>query len=330
MAGLCICLPDSPIRGGQRHDFEPGMAVQQLDGHISGQVRAIRAALVESLAYLEASLDFPEDEIPPLDVASALAQARQQLETLLVQAGQGLVYRQGVRTAIVGRPNVGKSSLLNALLRTERAIVTPVPGTTRDTVEDTLNLRGIPLCLVDTAGITASTDPVETLGIERSRQALQQADLVLLVLDGSEPLQPDDHALAATLGNHTTIVTVNKADLPVVADAKSILAGARHVHVSALTRAGLPELEDAIVDCVFSGQVQTPDAPLVSNPRHCQALRRALGCVVSAQDAWQARSEAELVAVELSAALSSLGDITGESAGEDVLEAIFSNFCIGK
>ena len=308
------------------------VAVQQLDGRISGQVRAIRSALVGSLAHLEACLDFPEDEIPPLDVSSALAEARQQLETLLAQAGRGQVYRQGVRTAIVGRPNVGKSSLLNALLRTDRAIVTPIPGTTRDTVEETLNLRGIPLCLVDTAGITASTDPIEALGIERSRQALQQADLVLLVLDGSEPLQREDCELAGSLGHdgHTAIVAVNKADLPPVADANSVLPEAKHVRVSALTGAGMPELEDAIVDCIFSGQVQTPDVPLVSNPRHCQALRRALACVVSAQDAWQERSEPELVSVELSAAVSVLGEITGESAGEDVLEAIFTNFCIGK
>jgi tRNA modification GTPase len=306
------------------------MAVRQLNGHISGQVRAIRSALVGSLAHLDACLDFPEDEIPPLDVSSALAKAREQLEALLAQAGRGQVYRQGVRTAIVGRPNVGKSSLLNALLRTDRAIVTPIPGTTRDTVEETLNLRGIPLCLVDTAGITASTDPIETLGIERSRQALQQADLTLMVLDGSEPLRPEDHQLTGMLGNHTAIVAVNKADLPAVADANGVLPEAKHVRISALTGAGLPELEDAIVDCIFSGQVQTPDVPLVSNPRHCQALRLALTCVVSAQDAWQERSEPELVAVELSAAANALGEITGESAGEGVLEAIFASFCIGK
>ncbi len=306
------------------------VALEQLDGRISAQVRAIRSTLVALLAHLEASLDFPEDEIPSLDVSTALTQAHTRLAALLSQAGQGQIYRQGVRTAIVGRPNVGKSSLLNALLGRDRAIVSPTPGTTRDTVEESLNLRGVPLCLVDTAGIKASADPIEVLGIQRSHQALTQADLVLLVLDGSEALQQEDLEIAGLLGNHTVIVTVNKMDLPRVADADSVLPNARHIQTCALTGAGLPDLENAIVECVFSGQVQTSDAPLVSNPRHCQALRRALDSVTLAQNAWQERSEPELVVVELRAAANALGEITGESAGEDVLEAIFSSFCIGK
>jgi tRNA modification GTPase len=306
------------------------VAIEQLDGRVSGQVQQIRGRLLEALAHLEASLDFPEDEIPALDVAALLSEARVTIETLLAQADWGLVYRQGVRTAIVGRPNVGKSSLLNALLRTSRAIVTPIPGTTRDTLEETLNLRGIPICLVDTAGITESDDLIEKLGIQRSRQALQRADLILLVLDGSEPLQAQDWAIADAARNRSVIVVVNKLDLPAAAETDAILSDARHVHLSALTGEKLHLLEDAIVETVFSGQVQTSDVPVISNPRHSQILRRALLHVTAAKSSCKALGNADLVAVDLTSAVAALGEITGETVGEDVLETIFRNFCVGK
>ncbi len=307
------------------------VAMQQLGGGVSSEVGKIRTELLQALAYVEASLDFPEDEIPPLDLASVLADAHEQVAGLLARADEGMVYRQGVRTAIVGRPNVGKSSLLNALLRTSRAIVTPIPGTTRDTLEETLNLRGIPLCLVDTAGITDSTDLIERLGIERSRQALQRADLVVLVLDGSEPLRPEDLQIADLVRNQTVIVVVNKVDLSTVADDGRILPQARHVRLSALTGEGLDLLEDAIVETIFSGQVQTSDLPVVSNPRHSETLCRALGHVAAAQASCESQvGLADLLAVDLAAAVGALGEITGETVGEDLLEVIFSEFCIGK
>jgi len=307
------------------------VAVEQLDGGVSEKARHIRSALVQALASVEASLDFPDDEIPPVDLPAVCEGAEQEINALLARSSEGMVYRQGVRTAIVGRPNVGKSSLLNALLRTSRAIVAPVPGTTRDTLEETLNLRGIPLCLVDTAGITESMDLVEKLGIERSREALQRADLVLMVLDGSERLRKEDAQIASLLSNRTTIVVVNKIDLRAAADDGRILSQARRVRVSALTGEGLDLLEDAIVETVFSGQVETSRLPLVSNPRHCDILRRALSQVVAATESHRARADAaDLVAVDLAAAISALGEITGETVSEDVLAAIFSNFCVGK
>jgi len=306
------------------------VAMQQLDGCISDQVREIRSMLVDALAYLEASIDFPEDEIPSLDVASILKRAEGQMAALLAQAGQGIVYRQGVRTAIVGRPNVGKSSLLNALLRTDRAIVTAIPGTTRDTLEETLNVRGVPLCLIDTAGITESADLIERLGVERSQQALKQADLVLVVIDGSEPVQAEDLRIADLVGNRDAIVVVNKLDLPAVVDGSGILPNAIHVHVSALTGKGLGLLKDAIVDAVLSGQVEASHVPSISNPRHCAILQRALEDVAAARSESLARREADLMAIDLTAAVCALGEITGETVSEDVLDAIFSNFCIGK
>jgi tRNA modification GTPase len=291
----------------------------------------VRRNLVEALAYLEASIDFPEDEIPPRDVAYDIAEAKKRLEELLANAERGLIYRQGVRTAIVGKPNVGKSSLLNALLRTSRAIVTPIPGTTRDTLEETLNLSGIPLVLVDTAGIVAETnDVIERLSIERSRMALSQADLALLVVDGSQPLDYADREIATLVGDKTAILVINKSDLPQVVNVSNLLPQAPRVKISALTGEGLKELEDTIVGVIFSGKVFVSDEPLVSNPRHKDILRRALEGVLSAQQSYEKQMPADFIAIDLTTAISALGEITGETVTEDLLETIFNNFCVGK
>jgi tRNA modification GTPase len=258
---------------------------------------------------------------------------------MLADADRGIIYRQGIRTAIVGCPNVGKSSLLNRLLRTSRAIVTEIPGTTRDTLEETLNLQGVPVVLVDTAGIAQKTeDPIERLGIERSRTALAQADLALLVVDASQSVAAADRAIAALVKDKAAIVVLNKIDL-LEADALSdadmlpganVLLDAPTVPVSALTGQGLGELEEAIVAAVFSGQVEPARAPLVTSPRHKEALNRALDHLVDAHSAYQAGQLADLVAIDLTAAIRALGEITGQAASEDLVETIFGKFCIGK
>jgi len=306
------------------------VAMGQLGGGLSREVREVRSKLVETLAYLEASIDFPEDEIPNHDPTANLSTAIEHLERLLAQADQGIIYRQGVRTAIVGRPNVGKSSLLNALLRTSRAIVTPIPGTTRDTLEETINLHGIPLCLIDTAGIRKGRDPIEQLGVERSRRALERADLVLMMVDGSEPLAPEDEEIASLLGEKPALLVINKIDLPEVCDTSMLLPEVRRVRISALTGEGLPLLEEAIADLIFGGQVVTSDLPLVSSPRHQEILNRALAHLCDALHAHENGMPADFVTIDLTAAINALGEITGETASDDLLEAIFSNFCIGK
>lgn len=314
------------------------IALGQLDGRMSEPVRRTRGALLLCLAGLEAALDSPDEDVAAssqggtdsLDLTDVLRQAAQQLNDLLSRADQGMVYRQGVRAVIVGRPNVGKSSLLNALLHYDRAIVTPVPGTTRDTVEETLNLDGVPFCLVDTAGITESQNPVEQLGIGRSRSALEAADLVLFVLDGSEPLRAEDHALAKELRNRPVLVVVNKADLLQRADSASILPGETHVRVSALRGEGLVDLEQAMTRCVLAGQVLVSDLPVVSNPRHKEALSWALARVSDAADGVSNGAPADLLASDLRQAVAALGEITGESVNEDLLSTIFGSFCIGK
>ena len=307
------------------------VAVDQLGGHLSARIREVRAELVDVLAHLEAAIDFAEDEIPEREIAPDLERAAQALDGLLAQADAGLIYRQGIRTAIVGRPNVGKSSLLNALLRTSRAIVTPIPGTTRDTLEETVNIQGIPLVLVDTAGIaTDSQDVIERLGIKRSRAALERADLALLVIDGSEPLQEADLQIAGLVANKTTIVVVNKSDLPQMVELSSLLPQALRVATSALTGDGLGQLEEVIAETIFAGKVLAADEPAVSNPRHKAALQRAVGHVQAAMRSHQADLPADFVSIDLTAAISALGEITGQTVTEDLLESIFSQFCVGK
>jgi tRNA modification GTPase len=305
------------------------VAVGQLGGALSREIGALRARLVPALAHLEASIDFPEDEIPPHAVAPAIREGCEQIERLLGEANRGMLYRHGVHTAIIGKPNVGKSSLLNALLRTSRAIVTSIPGTTRDTLEETVNLQGIPLVLVDTAGIASSDDLIERLGIERSRQALEQADLVLMLVDGSQACTAEDEQIATLVGDKTALVVVNKADLPQAGEC-TLLPNRRRVRVSALTGQGLPELEQSLAELILGGEVTTSSIPLVSNSRHEHALKRALEHLRDAQRTHESQMPADFVAIDLRAAVDALGEITGETASEDLLEVIFGNFCIGK
>ncbi len=305
------------------------VAVNQLGGRLSGVVQELRRALLETLAYLEASIDFGED-VPEQDIGPELDALGERLDWLLGEADRGMIYRQGVRTAIVGRPNVGKSSILNRLLRAERAIVTPVPGTTRDTLEEMLNIQGVPLVLTDTAGIAESLDLVEQLGIERSRRSIAQADLALVVFDGSVPPGPEDAEVAALVADRPAVVAVNKSELGSTHDYAGLLPAAPHIVVSALTGEGLPELEQCLVETVFAGQVGATEEPVASNPRHRDALRRALAHVQDAGRAIEAGVPDDLVAIDVAGAVDALGAITGESATEDLLETIIGRFCIGK
>jgi len=310
------------------------VANEQLSGTLSTQVAEVRRALLHTLAFLEASIDFVEDEIPPQDVVGPLNEIVIHLQKLLQSADHGLIYRQGVRVAIVGRPNVGKSSLLNALLRGNRAIVTSIPGTTRDTLEETVNMGGIPLVLVDTAGIRAEvTDEVERIGVDRSRAALTRADVALMVIDGSSSLETSDLEIAAQVSHKPALLLVNKDDLPSRLTSKelaNILPGVPRLTISALTTAGIDRLEDALVDLILGGRVSVADTPLVSNPRHKALLQQAKEHAQAAIEAQEAGLSADLVSIDVRAATEALGEITGETVTEDLLETIFSNFCIGK
>jgi tRNA modification GTPase len=320
-------------------------AVDQLGGRLSTRVRDFRARLLRVLAHLEAEIDFPEDDVPPSDVTPLLLPLLDEIRALSAEAESGMLIRQGVRTALIGRPNAGKSSLLNALLRVDRAIVTPIPGTTRDTLEETASLGGVPFVLVDTAGITETADLVEQLGIERSRAAAERADLVLLVIDAAQPLTPvDRNALHSVLDargpaasandlRDRLLVVLNKSDLPAQVtgdEVAGLLPNVPLVHASAATHGGVAELENAMVARVLGGRSASSDVPLVTNVRHRDALLQATDHLTGAVNAARAGTPAAFVAVDIHAALDALGTITGETVGEDLLDVIFREFCIGK
>jgi tRNA modification GTPase len=320
------------------------LALRQLQGELSAEVGAARGHAMDAMVRIEASIDFPEEEVPPpdpADLAGLIADARQIIERLLAGADRGRVLREGLRAALVGRPNVGKSSLLNALLRTERAIVTPVAGTTRDTVEEKALIGGLAVQLVDTAGLTPSDDPVERIGVERSRAAARSADLLLLVLDGAEPLTALDETVATELhelteseseGARPAILVLNKADLPCQLSeetARALWPGAPLVATSTLTDDGLATLEEQIATLALGGTTQAGDT-LVSSARHKDALRRGLENIQAAEATLADGLPLDFVAIDLRAALEALGEITGETATADLLDRIFAEFCIGK
>ncbi|GAC1548016.1 MAG: tRNA uridine-5-carboxymethylaminomethyl(34) synthesis GTPase MnmE [Herpetosiphon sp.] len=309
------------------------LALQQLGGRLSEQIRALRQELIGPLAYLTAMIDFPEDHVPEEAVIRPLQETLVRAGELLRHADQGIIYRYGARAVLVGRPNAGKSSLLNAVLRVERAIVTPIAGTTRDTLEETANLDGVPVVLIDTAGITTSEDPVERLGVERSRRALATADIALLVLDQGEPLTEEDQAIARLTHGTPTVVVINKADLPPLLDPEAVLAehpGVRGiVYTSAQRGTGLDALGSLVAQMLVGPGVE-PGATLITNPRHRDALARAVEGIGSAVRGLEQGQSFDLVAIDLTEAVQALGAITGETVDDDVLTEIFSRFCIGK
>ena len=304
------------------------VAMNGLQGGLSQRVREARTAILEVLAYLTARIDFPDDDVPVEEPLPPIRKAMTSLEELIGSADAGIVYRHGVRVAIVGRPNVGKSSLLNRLLEQDRAIVTPIAGTTRDTVEEVANIKGIPFVLVDTAGLTETSDPVEHLGIERSLKALAGADLAIVALDSSETLTGQDMELMDRVVGMRTITVANKSDLPWVADVSSMPAGT--VRASMVTGYGLGTLKDRMVEVALNGRRVGSGEALVSNARHKVALESAAGHLRLAEKALVEGLADDFVTIDLTAALNCLGEITGETVTEDLLHTIFARFCIGK
>ncbi|MFA5367363.1 MAG: tRNA uridine-5-carboxymethylaminomethyl(34) synthesis GTPase MnmE [Dehalococcoidia bacterium] len=304
------------------------VAVGGLEGSLSRAVKEVRAEIMKVLAYLTARIDFPEDEIEEQDIVPILREARGKLREIAEGADQGMIYRQGVRTAIVGRRNAGKSSLLNRLLKQERAIVSPVPGTTRDTIEEIANIRGVPFVMIDTAGMDKRQGRVESMGIERSREAVAKADFILLVIDSSTPLRSTDKEIVAMLEGKPVLVAANKSDLKQRAHLDDIPFD--KVHVSALTGDGIDRLEDKMFDFVFGGKTLSSDAILVSNPRHKACIEQAIRHIDQALHGIDTQIPDDFVTIDLTSALNTLGEITGETVTDELLETIFSNFCIGK
>ena len=307
------------------------MALAGLQGKLGGSIRALRQELLGLLAEIEARLDFEED-LPPLDVAAwqARLQAIQaQMQALLATAERGQLLRTGVKVAIVGRPNVGKSSLLNAWSGQDRAIVTDLPGTTRDVVESHLVVKGIPVQLLDTAGIRATEDPVERLGVERSQRLAQAADVLVLVIDAQAGWTAADAAIYESIRHRPLILVINKTDLAPPEGIPLPPEIAHRVPAVAAQGKGIPELEEALEQLVTQGRPQ-PNLEISLNQRQAAALQQAQASLEQVGQAIQAQLPLDFWSIDLRGALHALGQITGEEISESVLDQIFSRFCIGK
>jgi tRNA modification GTPase len=310
-------------------------AVAQLRGGLSAEIRTLHERLVGLLVEIEASIDFSEEGLeflPREALVVSVNEALAEIRRLLATADRGRIVREGASVVIVGRPNVGKSSLLNVLLRENRAIVTPVPGTTRDTIEEVADLGGIAVCLSDTAGVRHTNDPIEIEGIRRTRQAVEGADVILAVFDGSEPLADDDRVLLAELKGRPVIAVVNKMDLAQRLDVNAVsesLVGATIQRVSTLTRQGIDELTGEIVKRL-GGRVAAQEGAFVTRLRHIEALRHAEASLAHLEETVAARGPHECIALDLRGAVDALGEILGTVTTDNVLNEIFSKFCIGK
>ena len=314
------------------------LALSQLGGALSRELAGVRERLADAVAEVEARVDFAEDvggiEVPA-HVVAAIAEVEDELSRLLDGAAWARAVREGVRVPIVGRPNVGKSSLFNALVGEERSIVTALPGTTRDRVSEAIELDGVRVTLSDTAGLRESAGPVETIGIERARAALAASPLALWVVDGSAALHSEDRAIAGAFAGKPVLVAINKADRSAAFDADAVLgvlegAAPPTVRVSALTGAGIPALKGELSRLLGGGSNGTRLGAATGNPRHTEALGRGRASLGRARDAAQQGMPGEIVALELREALAAVGEVTGDAVGEDILARIFSRFCVGK
>ncbi len=309
-------------------------AASAAGGGLSRELKAMKNELADALARVEAAVDFPDEDLP--DLVDAALRARletlhAQMERLLDTARAGRLYREGACIAIAGRPNVGKSCLFNALLRDARAIVSAQPGTTRDRIEETITLGGIPARLVDTAGLRATSDEVERIGIDIARDAVKNADVVLFVLDGSQPWMPEDTDLARELDAMGCLVWValNKSDLAPATETPDWTRGfAGSTHLSALTGSGLPELESALAALLLGDAAPAATEHMLTRAHQRDSLRRAARAVENALAQFDASPE--FLSMDLREALAAVGEITGETTPDDLLERIFSAFCIGK
>ncbi len=317
-----------------RTELAARVAQDQLAGKLSKRIQRLRDDLMHTLAHIEAHIDFPDEDISP-DTRTTLTQrleaGLQFIEELLQTAREGQILRRGIRAAIIGRPNVGKSSLLNQLLGHDRAIVSPVAGTTRDTIEETANVRGIPVVFIDTAGLRNAGDAVEEQGIRRTHAALDRAELILHVLDASAPLTSEDIDLLRQLKERPHIVVLNKSDLPRALDlCDSLNDPSSVVELSCANGTGLETLKDAIQKRVWKG-VNTPENIEVTiNARHQEVLRRARESTRNTLQALRTDLPLELVAIDLRMAADAVGEVVGKTTTEDLLNSIFRQFCLGK
>jgi tRNA modification GTPase len=318
-------------------DRAMNVALGQMEGRLSKLVKNLRQEILETLAHVEVNIDYPEyedvEEMSHQMLNEKASLVQNEIKKLLQTSEQGKILREGLSTVIIGRPNVGKSSLLNSLVHENKAIVTDIPGTTRDVIEEYVNVRGVPLRLLDTAGIRETEDIVERIGVERSRQVLKEADLLLLVLNYADTLTHEDENLFKAVEGMDVIVIVNKTDLPQQIDMERVreLASEHQIIVTSLLEdQGVDELEEAIASLFFAGSIESDDSTYVSNSRHIALLNQALHSISEALEGVEMGIPIDIVQIDLTRTWELLGEIIGESVHESLIDQLFSQFCLGK
>lgn len=309
-------------------------AVSQLEGRLSRVVGDMRLHLTDFITRLEVTVDYPEEDLEEIevpDIAGAIREMEQRLDAMLAESKSGRMMRDGVMAAIAGTPNAGKSSLLNRFLETERAIVTDVPGTTRDVIEEWITIQGVPICLVDTAGIRSTDDTVEQIGVRRAKEYMERADIILVVVDQSRPLQEEDRQILETARGRQALIVLNKEDLQPAFETEELQSyGLPLLSISASTGAGMGELKDAMLSLALQQGLTAAQSALLANTRHIELVRQSREALQRALDTIEAGMPVDCAIVDIREAWELLGSITGDTVHDDIIEEIFSRFCLGK
>ena len=312
------------------------VAVSQLEGRLSLKVEEIRQKLLDLLVDITVNIDYPDEDIEEMTyekLEESIVETQDMIEKLLATSSTGKMIREGIKIVIVGKPNVGKSSLMNGLLKETRAIVTDIPGTTRDTIEEVLSIRNIPVYLVDTAGIRETSDKVEKMGIEKSKEAFNQADFILFLLDGSRPLEEEDLQIMELLKERKSLVLINKRDLGEAISIEEIAAklpASQVIEASLLKGQGITEIEDAVEDLVYGGEIVQKESMMVNNVRHIELLQQAVNSLTDALHMSEMREALDFIEVDVKNAYERLGEIIGETVSDDIINEVFARFCLGK
>ena len=311
-------------------------AVSQLEGGLKNMVRQLREEILDMTAAIEAAIDYPEHDVEEetySQMAERVERLKSEINRLLETADMGRIIREGVEAVILGRPNVGKSSLLNLLLKDERAIVTDIPGTTRDTVEEYMNLGGIPVKIVDTAGIRQTGDKVEKIGVEKSKARAENADIIFMVLDASVPLCEEDTEILEFIRGKRAVILVNKTDISVNIDTDELCRYTEReniIFISVRENEGIDRLTERFREMFLSGGVEMKESVLINNTRHKNMLSKAAEALYRAAVTIQTRMPEDFISMDLQDALTALGEITGDSVDDEIIDRIFTRFCLGK
>lgn len=308
-------------------------SVNQLEGAIRDKIIPIRKKLLEIIAHIEASIDYPEYDIEELNydiMLNSINKISSDIKKLIDTADQGKILKEGVKTVIIGKPNVGKSSFMNKLLKEQRAIVTEVPGTTRDTLEEYININGIPINIIDTAGIRDTDDTVEKIGVKKSKDYINKADLTVCILDASNKLNEDDYRILELIKNKKSIILLNKIDLDIVVNCEDIKINKPIIKISTQENIGIDKFEKIIKEMYFQGNINFSDQVYITNVRHKNALISSVKSLENVADTIKMCLPEDCIAIDLKNAYESLGEIIGDTLGENIIDQIFNQFCLGK